>query len=333
MTRTGVGTLLLCVVGLSVACSPTPSTTAHRGATSVQTPTAGSGSTSRTPTRVTVEVLPWRLPEPVGREAVLPTPGGLLIAGGLVAGDQSTAHTYQLDVGNGHVAPLPDLPIPVHDVGAAVMNGSPEVIGGGNTTEQDVVQAAPTRRGWRVSGRLPTPRSDLVAITVGHRTFVVGGYNGTTPALSDILVSTSSRGFRVFGQLILPVRYPAVACAGGALWVFGGERSGAEVDAIQRIDLRTGQVLVAAHLTRALGHASAVSLGRRILLIGGRTSASTLTAAMWWFDPVTRRLRRAGTLPTGLADSAVVAVGGTAYLVGGETPGLSDKVMRITVGG
>ncbi len=274
--------------------------------------------------------MPWHLPEPLAREAVVPTSGGLVVAGGLVAGDQSTAHAYRLDLGSGHAVPLSDLPVPVHDVGAALVEGVPEVIGGGNAAEQDVVQSATAGGGWRVSGRLPSPRSDLTAITVGDRTFLVGGYDGTMPALPDILVSTASGGFDAFGRLKVPVRYAAVASAAGALWVCGGERSGVEVDAIQRIDLGTGRVRVVAHLTRALGHASAISLGGRILLMGGRTSATRLTAAMWWFDPATRGLRRAGALPTPMADSAVVAVGRGAYLVGGETPGLSDKVMLLT---
>jgi len=52
---------------------------------------------------------------------------------------------------------------------------------------------------------------------------------------------------------------------------------------------------------------------------------------MWWFDPATTTMHRAGALPTPLADSAVVAAGNAAYLVGGETPNLSNKVLRLTL--
>ena len=34
--------------------------------------------------------------------------------------------------------------------------------------------------------------------------------------------------------------------------------------------------------------------------------------------------------PTSLTDSAVVGAGRAAYLVGGETPGISDRVIRLT---
>ncbi len=258
-------------------------------------------------------------------------PAGLVVAGGLVAGDQSTAHAYRLDLATGRVTRLPDLAVPVHDVGGVVVRRTAVVIGGGNATEQDVVQSARGSIGWRISGHLPSPRSDLVAVGSGGRVFVIGGYDGTTPALADILVSDSGGPFHPFAQLKVPVRYPAAALLHGAIWVLGGERSGVEVDTVQRIDLRTGEVRVAAHLPHPLGHASAVSFGGHILLIGGRTSGSTLTSAMWWFDPRTGRFRRAGSLPNPLADSAIVTRGRASYLVGGETPGLSDRVLRMTL--
>lgn len=277
-----------------------------------------------------VAALPWRLPQPLGREAALAGTGGVVVAGGLVAGDQSSAATYRLDLRTGRVTSLPDLPVAVHDVGAALQNGHRLVLGGGNASEQDVVQG--WRNGaWRVIGHLPAARSDLVAVTVGNRTFVIGGYDGSTPAVADVLVSTGGRRWAVFGRLAVPVRYPAVAVAAGAIWVFGGERSGAMVGTVQRIDLRTGQVRRAAGLPGPVGHASAVTLGGRILLVGGRTDQSTLTRAMWWFDPANGDVRRAGLLPTPLADSAVVATGNSAYLVGGETPRLSDKVLQVTL--
>lgn len=226
---------------------------------------------------------------------------------------------------------LPDLPVAVHDVGAAWARGRELVLGGGNASEQDVVQERPTDGPWRVSGRLPSPRSDLAAVGLAGRVYVVGGYAGTTPALPDVLVQTSGRRWEVLGELSIAVRYAAVALAQGAIWVFGGERNGAMVDAIQRIDLRTGRVRVVGHLSSPLGHASAVTFGSRILIIGGRTGTDTLSNALWWFDPGSYELSRAGVLPTPLADSAVVTRRNSAYLVGGETPQLSDRVLRVTV--
>jgi len=256
----------------------------------------------------------------------VPLRAGIVVAGGLVAGDRSTARTYRLDLRTGRTTPLPDLVVPVHDVGGAVLaRRAVAVIGGGNSTEQDVVQSASPSGRWQIQGHLPTPRSDLVAVSSGSREFVIGGYDG----IAEILVGSGTAGFHPFGQLRVPVRYPAAALLDGAIWVLGGERSGAEVDTVQRIDLGTGNVRITARLPEPVGHASAVALGGRILLLGGRTSDSTPTSAMWWFDPHTSQFRRAGSLPTPLADSAVVGGPGVAYLVGGETPALSDRVLRV----
>lgn len=280
-----------------------------------------------------MHVEPWRLPDPVGREAVIPVAGGVVVAGGLHAGDSSTSATYRLDLTTGRITGLADLPVAVHDVAGASANGSPVVLGGGNASEQDVIQVAGSDGRWRVTGHLPGPRSDLSAVTVGRRVVVLGGYDGTVPALADILLSTNGGAFHVVGRLPLPVRYAAVAYLHGYIWVFGGERNGVEVSAIQRIDLSTGRAAIVGHLPVGLGHASAAALGDRILLIGGRTGdGSQLSPDLWWCDPAaSTTVHPAGRLPMPLSDSAIVTVGRSAYLIGGETPQLSAHVVRISV--
>jgi N-acetylneuraminic acid mutarotase len=100
---------------------------------------------------------------------------------------------------------------------------------------------------------------------------------------------------------------------------------------VQRTDLASGRARVVAHLPRALGHAAAVVLDGRVLLAGGRTGPDTVTDRMWWFSP-SAGFTRAGRLPTGLADATPVAADtGTAYLVGGETPALTDRVVRLAL--
>jgi N-acetylneuraminic acid mutarotase len=313
--------------GSSTTTEPEASTAATRS------PSAPGATRGLPPHRrhVSVTVEPWRLPRPVAREAVVRTAGGVVVAGGLVVGDVSTAATYRLDLRTGRVRPMPDLPVPVHDVAGGLDRGRPFVVGGGGSTEQDAAQSWRPGVGWAVSGRLPTPRSDLVCVTVNRRAVVIGGYDGTTPALPEILVSRGGHRWWVLGRLRVPVRYAAAAVADGAIWVFGGERSGAMVDAVQRVNVRSGRVRVVARLPHPLGHAAAVPVGRRILLIGGRTSGARVTDRMWWFEPGHRDFRVAGRLRTPLADAAVVATGRAAYLVGGETPLLSDRVFRISV--
>jgi hypothetical protein len=322
----------------SVACGSVQGGTEH-------SPTAGPGVTKSAPrspnvpsvTRgltarrghLSVTAEPWRLPQPVAREAVAGSGRRVVVAGGLVGGDRSTPSTYRLDLLTGRVQTMPDLPVAVHDVAGSLNHGRPLVVGGGNTTEQSVVQSWRTGGDWTVSGRLPSPRSDLVSLTVNGRVIVIGGYDATTPAVADILVSRNRHRWAVLGRLRVPVRYAAAAVADSAIWVFGGERSGVMVDAVQRVDLRTGHVQVLARLPHPLGHAAAIAVGRRVLVIGGRTSSALVTARMWWFDPSRKDFHRAGRLPSPLADTATVTVGTRAYLIGGETPRLSNRVLCV----
>ncbi|GAA3649824.1 hypothetical protein GCM10022237_06940 [Nocardioides ginsengisoli] len=265
----------------------------------------------------------------VAREAVVVDGDGVILAGGLRAGDRTTAAAYRIDVATGAGVRLPDLPVPVHDTAGARVQGASLVIGGGSSAEQDGVQVWSGGR-WRVLGHLPRPRSDLVAATPGGRVVVLGGYDGNRPAEPQILASGDGRHWSVVGRLAQPVRYAACAVVDGAIWLFGGEVDGAMRTAIQRVDPRTGSTRVVGHLPQGLGHAVAVPLGTRILIVGGRTGRDSITDQMLWFDPVAGTVRPAGRLPGPLADAGVAMVGDTAYLLGGETPSVTRQVLALT---
>ena len=157
----------------------------------------------------------------------------------------------------------------------------------------------------------------------------MGGYDGSSAAIASVLASRDGRRWRTVGHLQVPVRYAATALVGSTLWVFGGEVNHHMVGAVQRVDLGTGRARVAGHLPMALGHSVVVRLGGQLLLAGGRTNRGTITDHMWWFRPSSTRFHTAGRLPTPLADSAAVPGAGAAYLVGGETPAFSDRVLRL----
>jgi hypothetical protein len=251
-----------------------------------------------------------------------------VVAGGLLAGDISSRSTYLLDLRTGRTRALPPLTTAVHDTAGTVVAGHAVVLGGGNATEQSVVQERRRTR-WRVIGHLPRPRSDLGAVTSNGVTYVVGGYDGGAPALADVLASADGGRWRTVARLPVPVRYAATALLGRTLWVFGGEVGGRMVRAVQGIDLTTGVSRVRGRLPVAVGHSAAVRVGARVLVVGGRSANGKVSSRIWWFRPGRTGFRAAGHLPTPLADSAVVETGGTAYLVGGETPDFSDRVLRL----
>lgn len=206
---------------------------------------------------VQAQVARWHLPVPLSRAVVLPDGRGLLVAGGLTATDTSTAHVTHIDT-TGADRAAGTLAQPVHDAAGAVIQQRPTVFGGGSSTTIAAVQALTPGRRAAVAGRLPRPRSDLAAASVGDVTYLLGGYDGSTldPA---VLQTTDGRHFATAAQLPTPVRYPAVGVLGHDLYAFGGETTnGTPTNTIQRIDTRTGTATVVGHLPQPLSQATAL---------------------------------------------------------------------------
>ncbi|HWU31565.1 MAG TPA: kelch repeat-containing protein, partial [Marmoricola sp.] len=274
----------------------------------------------------------WKLPFAIAREAVVPLAGGkVAVAGGMLPDDSSSARAYVLTLATGQSADLPNLPVDVHDVAGGLFQGQPATYGGGNSSEQSVVQQF-DGKAWHVAAHLPTTRSDLSVATVSGTTYVLGGYDGSGVP-TEVLAQSGSQPVRAAGHLAVGVRYAATAVVGTSIYLFGGEVSGAELGVVQRYDIGTGQTTVIARLPRPLGHASAVLLGGRILLMGGRVNPNQGTAAMWWFDPATNKFTRAGSLPSPITDAAVVtaADGLNAWLLGGEDPSVRNGVVELSL--
>ena len=251
------------------------------------------------------------------------------VAGGLVAGDGSTGQVLRVDLARGTTRLLRPLAVPVHDVAGGLAGSTPLVVGGGNASEQDVVQA-PGARSWQVVGHLPTSRSDLSVVQHGRTPWVVGGYDGTSTPTAVLALAPDGSSHQV-GSLVRGVRYAATAVVGHTAYVFGGEVLGHELGDVQALDLRTGRTRVVARLPVPLGHAMAATFGDRVLLVGGRVSPDRQTAAMWWFEPATGEFRRAGRLPHPLSDAAVGTAGPRMWLLGGEDPAVTAGVLTISV--
>ncbi|HEY4752925.1 MAG TPA: hypothetical protein VIH37_06535, partial [Candidatus Limnocylindrales bacterium] len=209
---------------------------------------------------------------------------------------------------------------PVHDAAGAVFGGGWLVIGGGRTVAVAGVQAvASSASTIRVSaaGALPLPRADGVAAAIRGMVIVAGGGRGGV-ADPSVLATRDGVQFSVIGRLAVPVRYPAVAVAGGKVYLFGGATASGETDVVQAIDPMTGRVRVVARLPQPVTEATAFMLGGRILVAGGMRSGRP-SAAILAFDPPTGMTSAAGRLPEAVADAGCAVVGETAYLIGGET--------------
>ena len=156
--------------------------------------------------------------------------------------------------------------------------------------------------------------------------YLAGGH-GNSGYARAVLATTDGRHFRSVAMLPVPVRYPAVAVAGGDLWVFGGLTPHGPVADIQRVNLRTGQAQRAGRLPRPLEAGSAFTLADSIYVAGGTTIGSpgtqggarplVTTSVVRRFAPRNRSFQIAGRLPAPVSHAAVAVTGGVAYLVGG----------------
>jgi N-acetylneuraminic acid mutarotase len=267
---------------------------------------------------------PFRLPAPISAETVVALRRGPLILGGLDSTETSVSGVFQMDGRTGKLQLAGGLSGPLHDAAAASLGNRVLVFGGGTEASTDEVQELPASDGAETTaqaiGRLPTARSDLSAVTIGGRAYLLGGYDGSNP-VDSVLATADGRSFARVATLSAPARYMAVVALAGRIYAFGGERgNGRPSDAIQVVDPKAGTARVIGHLPQPFSHAAAVVLGGRAYLLGGETRGGA-SDRVWSFDPAAGKVAPAGRLPLAVASGAAATVGSTAYLIGGTGTG------------
>jgi hypothetical protein len=271
------------------------------------------------PLKLRVDRSPHPLPAPVSGEAVVPQAKSLLVIGGLDHSGASIDSIVRFDGESGSTGSAGTLSQPLHDAAATALPGGVLVFGGGSSTTIAEVERLVPRATGEVVGELPVARSDLSAVTVGGRAYVLGGYDGQE-TVGAILRTSDGAKLETVARLPVPVRYAAVTAQGRRIYAFGGEESGgADSAAIQMLDTATGRASVIGRLPGSLAHASAIELGGRLYVLGGRLEGST-TDRIMLFDPARGTAAPAGRLPFPVQNAAAGVVGGVGYLIGGLSP-------------
>jgi len=274
------------------------------------------------PASIEAGVVPWQLPAPVSRPAVVTVGTGFAVLGGLAPSQASVATAYTVNPATGTSTPAGTLAAAVHDAAGVSLGSSTFVLGGGSPNTVATVQSIPTPAGagatppagaapvpaaaaGTVAGQLPAPRSDLAIATVGsgrHTTaYVVGGYTGTT-YLPAVLATTDGTRYTSVADLTIPVRYPAVVAQGGLLYAFGGQTASTgsattATDAIQVVDPASHRTSVVAHLPQPVYGASAFVINGTIYVAGGQVPAGRTLTEIYAFVPSSKKVLNAGLLP------------------------------------
>jgi hypothetical protein len=263
----------------------------------------------------------YRLPAPVQRAVAVGSGSGIIIAGGLDAAGASTNGVFRLDPSSGSLKRLGTVPEPFHDAAAGLIGGRLFVFGGGSSHSSSSVQSFDlTAPKGSIVAHLPRPISDVAAATVAGTTYLVGGYDDHSPR-AEIYATTDGTHFRLAGRLPHGLRYPAVAASSGRLVIAGGNlASGAPSSAIYAFDPGSGQVRALGRLATATAHASAVTLGGSVYVVGGVDASGRLVSSGTRVDVAAKKVEQVA-LKVPVADAAVAQVGSRAFLLGGRRNG------------
>jgi len=307
-----------------------------------------------------------------------------VVIGGATTGGSLASGAFTFNPSTGALEHFGNLTTAVDDACGTVIAGQDVVFGGSapaaSSTVQQLTQpstagAAPSGSGVgggagrpvsaSVIGSLPEARTDAAVATIGATTYLVGGDDGSS-SLAQVLATSDGHTFVQVGSLAQPVASAAVAAVGKTLYVFGGQSmsqsaASSPLDTIQSVDLSTRRSRVVGHLPEPLAQASAVTVGDRVLLIGGVTSgtsgtsgssgashsgaagsaasqpvssspATTPVPTVWSFDPATRKVSVLSQLPTAVSRAGAAVVGSVVWVIGGDSGGSPvAAVQSITV--
>jgi outer membrane protein assembly factor BamB len=228
-------------------------------------------------------LLPWHLPEPLSRAVVTAgSPGQLVVAGGRTADGAPASAVYDVNTGTGTARRTGTLRAPR----LATADGQP----------------------YRTVATLPVPVRDPAVAALGGRIYVFGGLALTGPHAGSPVsviqaVDPARRTAAVVGHLPVPLAGAAAVAVDGELFVAGGESSAA------------GRQVAGLGTTQLAGQPTARA---------GMSDAASPTrtdSAIWAYDPASGRLLAAGRLQVPVSYAGIVAVGSTAWSVGGESDG------------
>lgn len=302
------------------------------GATTTQPAVAGAPTIApAAATTATAKRLDRKLPSARYALGAANVGGRILLIGGLDATRTSTSQVWSFDPATQKTKGLARFPLEVHTVAAARLGSKAVVMGGGrSTTVYDQVFTLAANGKPTKLGRLPAPRTNAVAVPDSgrKRVLLVGGYSGLQPG-TDVLATKNGRTFSTVAKLLHPVRFPAAARSGSALYVIGGEYDKAVSNTVQKVDLTTGEVTDLPPLPTPLSRAAAFTLGGAVFVAGGRTPDGRSDQILR-LDPQTGAVSAAGTLPEPRTDATVAVSRGVAYLFGGITTTATDTIVAVT---
>jgi hypothetical protein len=228
---------------------------------------ARAGQVTKVPVQLgTVEKI-GSLPQAISKASAVALPGGKLMLLGGEIGGASTDQV--LLGPPGHLRAFGRLPVPTHDAAAALVGGAVYLFGGGQATSVSTVfRVSPALGTVSTAGHLDEPLSDLGAATVAGKAYLVGGYTSVKFA-SAVLRYRGGGKTATVARLPAGTRYAGVAAIGSSIYVAGGLTPSGTSSAVYAVDLAAGTANQIATLPAPEDHAALAALGGKLYLVGG----------------------------------------------------------------
>lgn len=257
---------------------------------------------------------PFTLPQPLEGIAAAPNGHTIYIAGGL---NQTSTSTVYAITSSG-VRLVANLPTTFHDAGAAVLNGTLYVMGGGQVSSQ--------AQAWRMSLNPPgtirtapslfSPLSDFTAVSFQGAIYLVGGHGAGAPS-NRVWKYVPNGQDTVFATLPHGVRYAAVASNGRQIFVAGGLTATGATSAAAEVDLKTGAVTRLPNLPYAVQYAAGAVINGRFMVAGGEGTGG-FTRRVEIYRPHHHVWQAGPALPAAAGDGALAPLGPGALWIGGQ---------------
>jgi DNA-binding beta-propeller fold protein YncE len=167
------------------------------------------------------------------------------------------------------------------------------------------------------SGSLAAPIQDAAAAPYRGGAVLLGGLTAGDASADSIVVTSGSAGRQV-GRIPTALHDSAAVTIGGAVYLFGGGTGSGQLDAILRVDPRTGAARQVGRLPAPSSDQSAARVGSTAYVVGGYTGSRWLDTIVAWTPG--RRATVVARLPTPLRYAAATAVQGRVVVAGGSLP-------------
>lgn len=235
----------------------------------------------------------------------------------------SLALTVATTAAQGSWTTGPEMPSPRAEVGAALVDSSVYVIGGGVGSSQranEILDLATNQ--WRTGPPMPRSLNHMGTVSTLGRLFAFGGADESgRPTNAALSFAPDTNSWIEYPALPTPRSSPGVAVLQDGIYVVGGIGA-RNTPVMEIVEPTTGEWRTGPSMAVARDHFVLAPVDGKLYAIGGRIgNAARNLDTVEIFDPATQAWSFGAPLPEARSGIAGAVVGSRIYLFGGEDPG------------